>query len=168
MFSRRKAIKSTGVDSFIGARTELTGDVKFSGDLVILGTVYGNVTAEDDTAAVLNLSVSGRVEGEIHVPNVVVNGIVVGDVYASERVQLAENARIHGNVHYHFIEMEMGAAINGSLVHMGDAPNATITLGHEPPVTGHGSERLALDDTSEPQDEPRALVDELGSERDER
>jgi cytoskeletal protein CcmA (bactofilin family) len=135
MFGRRKRIKSSGApDSIIGRQAEISGNLNFSGDLVILGTVFGNVVATDDSSSVLNLSETGRVEGEIRVPNVAVNGVVVGDVYATERVQLAENARISGNVYYHLIEIEMGAEVNGSLVHMEDKHDSRLTLGHEPPV----------------------------------
>lgn len=139
MFSKRRRIKSNRVDSLIGAKTELTGDLRFAGDLVVLGTVYGNIIAEEGSSSVLNLSETGRVEGEIRVPNVVVNGVVSGDVYAAEHVQLAENARIHGNVYYHLIEVAMGAEVNGNLVHMADQLDVRLKLGHEPEAPAHAA-----------------------------
>jgi cytoskeletal protein CcmA (bactofilin family) len=51
---------------------------------------------------------------------VVVNGTVIGDVHASGHVELASEARIHGNVYYALIEMAMGAEVNGNLVHQAD------------------------------------------------
>ena len=65
----------------------------------------------------------------------VINGVVIGDVYATEQVQLAKNARIHGSVYYHLIEMEMGAEVNGAMVHMDDHSDSRLSLGHEPPAT---------------------------------
>jgi cytoskeletal protein CcmA (bactofilin family) len=47
----------------------------------------------------------------------VLNGIVRGDVIASERVELGSTARVIGNVYYNLIEMAIGAEINGKLVH---------------------------------------------------
>ena len=41
---------------------------------------------------------------------------MVGDVYANERVELA-NARVSGTVYYRLLEMAMGAEVNGKLVH---------------------------------------------------
>jgi cytoskeletal protein CcmA (bactofilin family) len=150
MFGRRKRIKSTHIDSFIGELTEISGDIRFSRDLAIVGTVNGNVLADEGTSAVLSLSETGRVEGEIRVPNVVVNGTVIGDVYATERVQLAANARVSGNVYYHLIEMEMGAEVNGSLVRIGDVMDTRLTLGHEPPTSdrlrGTGDAPLRLEE----------------------
>ncbi|MEJ2554567.1 MAG: polymer-forming cytoskeletal protein, partial [Gammaproteobacteria bacterium] len=78
--------------------------------------VTGNVTAEDD-ASMLILSENGQINGEVHVPNQVINGMVEGDVYASEHIELATKARIQGNVYYNLIEMAVGAEINGNLVH---------------------------------------------------
>jgi cytoskeletal protein CcmA (bactofilin family) len=48
---------------------------------------------------------------------VVLNGEVIGDVYAAERVELSGHAQVSGNVFYNLLEMAMGAEVNGSLVH---------------------------------------------------
>jgi cytoskeletal protein CcmA (bactofilin family) len=51
------------------------------------------------------------------VPNVVLNGTVKGDILAHDRVELGATAKVTGNVYYGLIEMEMGAEINGKLIH---------------------------------------------------
>lgn len=71
----------------------------------------------------LVLSEKGSIEGEIRVPYIIVNGLVVGDIYASESVELAQDARITGNVYYNRIEIAMGAEVNGSLVHYEEKAN---------------------------------------------
>ncbi len=81
------------------------------------GHIHGNVVAEGEGRSVLILSEHGRIEGEVRVPQVVLNGTVIGDVHASERVELASKARVTGNVYYNLIEMAIGAEVNGSLVH---------------------------------------------------
>lgn len=106
------------VDTLIGQQTELRGDITFSGGLHIDGKVQGNVTAEGEGHTVLVLSDKGTIEGEVRVPCLVINGLVVGDLYASESIELAPKARITGNVYYNRIEVAMGAEVNGSLVHM--------------------------------------------------
>ena len=45
------------------------------------------------------------------------NGTVKGDILAHDRVELGATARVTGNVYYALIEMEMGAEINGKLIH---------------------------------------------------
>jgi len=119
MWGSKRKLRTTKIDSLIGRHTETLGDLRFSGGLHVDGVVKGNVYADDDSGAVLTLSEFGTVEGEVRVPNVVLNGTVIGDVYARDQIELAANARITGNVYYTLIEMAMGAEVNGSLVHRG-------------------------------------------------
>ena len=131
MWGSKRKLRTTKIDSLIGRQTETLGDLRFSGGLHVDGVVKGNVYADDDSGAVLTLSEFGTIEGEVRVPNVVLNGTVIGDVYARDQIELAANARITGNVYYTLIEMAMGAEVNGSLVHRGadeDAPK--LQLGH--------------------------------------
>ncbi len=70
----------------------------------------------------MSVSEKGAISGELRVPFVVVDGKVEGDIYASERVELAPNARVAGNVFYNLIEMAAGAEVNGKLVHQPGGP----------------------------------------------
>lgn len=114
---RNNKQKGTRVDTLIGQKTEVRGDVVFSGGLHVDGTIKGNVLAESDDDSVLSLSDKGVIEGEVRVPNIVLNGSVIGDVHASNHIELAPQGRVTGNVYYTLIEMKRGAEVNGSLVH---------------------------------------------------
>ncbi len=103
--------------TLIAANTEVTGDVKFVNQLYINGHVAGNVLADSSSDATVVVSEEGSVTGEIRVPNVVVNGSVEGNVYAANRVELAAKAAVKGNVYYKLIEMQLGAMVDGQLVH---------------------------------------------------
>lgn len=121
MLGMKKKPKQTAqIDSLIGQNTEIRGDVIFSGGLHVDGTVKGSVIAEQGNDSLLTLSERGTIEGEVKVPNVVINGKVIGDVYALAHIELAAEARINGNVYYSLIEMAMGAEVNGNLVHKVD------------------------------------------------
>jgi len=131
MFGNRNSIRTTKIDTLVGRKSELLGDVRFAGGLHVDGTVKGNVVAEEDASSVLTLSESGTIEGEVRVPNVVLNGTVIGDVHARQHIELASNARITGNVYYSLIEMAMGAEVNGNLVHVAEDQEVPLQLGHE-------------------------------------
>lgn len=141
MFSNRKKFRATKIDSLIGKNTELDGDVRFVGGLHVDGTIRGNVMAEAETPSVLTLSDHGTIEGEVKVPNIVLNGMVTGDVHASGYVELASSARVNGNVYYTLIEMAMGAEVNGNLVRLSDTVEAKVALTHtrRPDVVEEGS-----------------------------
>lgn len=113
---KRKNSAEKGV-TLIAANTEVTGNVHFVNHLYINGHVSGNITADVGTDATVVVSEEGSVAGEIHVPNVVVNGRVEGNVYATNRMELARNAEVKGNVYYRLIEMQLGAMVDGQLVH---------------------------------------------------
>lgn len=134
MWGKGKKTAIGKIDTLIGDQTEITGDVRFTGGLHIDGTVKGNVIATNDSNAVLMLSEHGRIEGEVRVPNVVLNGAVTGDVHASERIELASKARVNGNVFYSLIEMAMGAEVNGNLVHRGVTNPVTAVESLSAPV----------------------------------
>ncbi len=138
MFRSRKKFKSAnaGTDTLIGKNTELYGDVRFSGGvrLHVDGTIKGNIIADDNGSALLTLSKQGTIEGEVRVPSIILDGVVIGDVHASEHIELASNARITGNVYYSLIEMAMGAEVNGNLVRKTEDVEPTMALGHETPV----------------------------------
>lgn len=130
MWGKSSKQKTTRIDTLIGQHTEVTGNVKFTGGLHIDGIIKGNVTAENDGRSMLSLSEHGTIEGEVRVPFVVINGVIVGDVHGSEHVELSSKARVAGNVYYNLIEMSIGAEVNGKLVHYPAGEEAPLALGH--------------------------------------
>jgi len=142
MLGRRKKGKSAGasVNTIIGQQTQITGDLHFSGGLHVDGQVKGNVIANEDTASVLTVSEHGRIEGDVRVPNVFLNGSVTGDVRCEERIELAAKARVNGDVYYNLIEMVMGAEVNGSLLHQTDASSPEGVLEDKRAGLSNGSD----------------------------
>ncbi len=134
MWGNNKPGKNAKIDTLIGQHTEIAGDVVFNGGLHVDGKIKGNVVAEGEGTAVLTLSERGVVEGEVRVPNVVLNGTVIGDVHALQHIELAAQARVTGNVYYNLIEMAMGAEVNGSLLHRGEMDPPVLKLKHEESV----------------------------------
>ncbi len=131
MFNKKKkAVKATRIDTLVGQHTHIKGDISFSGGLRIDGSVAGNINATGDTESVLTLSEQGAVEGEIRVPNLVINGTISGNVYASEHVELASKAKINGNVYYRLLEMAMGCEVNGQLIHVAEKDENILNVAH--------------------------------------
>jgi cytoskeletal protein CcmA (bactofilin family) len=121
--SRRKLVlnsksKNPGhYDTLISSKSEIVGNLHFSGGLHIDGKIKGNIIADDQSSAVVRISETGLVEGEIHAPNIIINGQVIGNVHSHEHIELAKKAVVTGDVHYTMMEMVMGAQVNGSLIH---------------------------------------------------
>lgn len=128
MFSSKDKGENTHYDTLISSKTEIVGDVKFTGGLHIDGIIKGNLLAESNSGAVVRISDKGRIEGQIHAPNVIINGVVMGDVHADEYIELAKKAQVTGDVYYRMMEMVMGAEVNGKLHHeaKGDARKKAV------------------------------------------
>ncbi len=112
------------IDSLIGAGTKIEGDVTFVGGLRVDGEIKGNVRSTGDAGGTLVISEHARIEGEIHVSHLVVNGTITGPVFSSEFLELQARARVTGDVQYNSLEMHLGAIVQGRLVHHGGAGKA--------------------------------------------
>jgi cytoskeletal protein CcmA (bactofilin family) len=115
--------------TLVSRQTEIVGDVRFAGELIVEGRIRGNVFADDESGAILRLADGGVIEGEVWVPVAVINGLVEGDLHCSHQLELAAKGVVMGNVFYNLIEMVMGSEINGSLLHIGRAQQEAKRLG---------------------------------------
>lgn len=104
------------IDSLIGNSTRIEGTVRFGGGLRLDGQVRGDVTAEPGQPSILVVSEHAKVEGQVRAARVILNGQIVGTVYA-ERLELQPQARITGDVYYKVLEMQNGAQVSGKLTH---------------------------------------------------
>lgn len=123
MFKSKTSVARPAAESttLIACGTQIKGDIAFSGHLHLDGKVEGAIRGDGDQA-VLTLSEHAQVTGEVQAPHIVINGAVAGDVTASERLELASNARVEGNIYYKMLEMSAGAQINGKMVHRAEPP----------------------------------------------
>lgn len=124
MFSKKSNKPNGRIDSLIGAGTTVAGDLTFAGGLRIDGEVKGNVRSAADSQGMLVISERARVEGEIHVSHLVINGTVAGPVTSTEFLELQPGARVSGDVFYTSLEMHLGAVVQGRLVYQAGGTKA--------------------------------------------
>jgi cytoskeletal protein CcmA (bactofilin family) len=118
---KRKPNKNQRIDTLVDSRTRINGDVEFAGGLHLDGYINGNVSGTPAADSFLRVGEHGAIEGSVMVSNIVLNGIVKGDIDATGRVELGEKARVLGNVRYKVIETAVGAQINGKLIYRANA-----------------------------------------------
>ena len=87
MFGAKGSKPQNRIDCLIGAGTSIEGNVIFSGGLRVDGQVRGNIVTEEGKPGTLVVSEQARVEGEIRVPHVVINGTVVVGPGALRRIR---------------------------------------------------------------------------------
>ena len=121
MFGKKHSKPQTQIDSLIGAGTSIEGNLNFSGGLRIDGQIDGNVVAAQGKPSTLVLSEHARVNGEVNVTHLVINGTISGPVFASEYLELQSKAKVNGDVHYTTLEIQLGAIVEGRLIHSSTA-----------------------------------------------
>jgi cytoskeletal protein CcmA (bactofilin family) len=126
MFGRNKNRPVTGrIDTLIAKQTVIDGDVSFQGGMHLEGRVRGSVRAMPDQKTTLWVGEGGRIDGDVVVADLVVDGEIRGQVHATGRAVIGAKARIVGDLHYRSIETVMGARIEGKLIPIGsDAGSA--------------------------------------------
>ncbi len=137
------------IDSLVGHGTVVDGDLSFTGGLRVDGWVKGNVRSTGGEPATLVLSEKARIEGEIHVSHALINGAVLGPVHATEYLELQVHAKVQGDVHYRSLEIQVGAVVQGRLVHEDGTHSATLLAlprapeGVDPPMDGAHTDLIA-------------------------
>lgn len=126
MFGKQQSKPQNRIDSLIGIETRVDGDLNFTGGLRIDGEVNGNVSAVPGKPSTLVLSEHGRVNGNINVMHLVVNGEVNGAVQVGEYLELQVKAKVTGDVCYKALEMQLGAIVEGKLLHLSEEASEKV------------------------------------------
>jgi cytoskeletal protein CcmA (bactofilin family) len=128
MFEKKHDKPQKRIDCLIGAGTTVDGDVSFTGGLRVDGIVRGNVTTANGETGTLVVSEQARIDGEIKVSHVVINGAVNGPITADDFLELQAKARIVGDISYRTLEMHLGAVVQGRLNHTHAEPGTASVV----------------------------------------
>jgi cytoskeletal protein CcmA (bactofilin family) len=100
--------KSSGLGSTLILKGELSGEE----DVVIEGNFQGKINLGNHN---LVIEKGGKVEAEIFVKNITLNGHVIGNIYASEKVFISPDGQMEGDIHASRISIMDGAQFKGSI-----------------------------------------------------
>ena len=109
----------------IGKSVIIKGELSGSENLTIEGKVDGEVELPDH---VLTIGPNGRINAEIFAKSVVVMGNVTGNITASEKINIRENGTVEGDIVAPTIAISEGAQFRGSIdMQAHKAPQAAET-----------------------------------------
>lgn len=116
---RRIQDAAKGPTTYVAATTKVIGTITGKGAFVFCGSVEGDC----DIDGPLTLAVGGQWRGTLKANDIVVAGIVEGDVVAKQRVEILGSARVTGSLSGNSIAVAEGAVIEGEIkVMSGGAP----------------------------------------------
>jgi cytoskeletal protein CcmA (bactofilin family) len=112
----------------IGKSVEIRGEVKGSEDLIVDGHIEGTITLTDSR---LTIGPTARVDADVSARDVIILGILNGNVHASVRVELRKGANLTGDIQAARLSIEEGSIFSGR-VDLSQGPTAAAAA----PVKG--------------------------------
>jgi len=96
----------------IGKSVVIKGELSGSEDLTIEGHVEGRIELKEN---VLTIGPNGKIRAEVFAKSVIVQGEVVGNVTASEKVDIRDNGSVDGDITSPRVAIAEGAHFRGSV-----------------------------------------------------
>lgn len=109
MFTKSDVVSGDRLETIIGKDTTFEGTITAKGSLRIDGEVDGEIFSEGD----VNVSESAKLNAQLSARNVIISGIVKGNVTASDRVELSGTSRISGDIQAAKLIVDEGAVFDG-------------------------------------------------------
>ncbi len=109
MLWRKRKFKGSDLAAFIDEGSEIEGKYTFNGTVMLNGRFRGEIATND----CLIVGEKGVVNASIRAGIVLVSGEIVGNVLASERVELRGSARVYGDVEAPVVVVEEGVLFEG-------------------------------------------------------
>ena len=129
--AEKKGSITANKQSFIGEALFLKGEISGEEDVFIEGQFKGTIKLPHSS---LTVNKGGRVEAEIHAKNININGEVKGNVFATEKVCIATEGQITGDISAPRISIADGAQFKGN-VRMNEEGAKPLPLEEVTPVS---------------------------------
>lgn len=101
-----------GDASILGPEAQFKGEITSTGPVRILGVFEGTIRGTAD----LTVGPAGRCTANIDADVARIDGVVMGDIVARERLTLGPRAKIEGDVRAAALAVEVGATIAGRVL----------------------------------------------------
>lgn len=100
----------TAAINLISNGTDITGDIKSTGDIRIDGTLSGNLSTKGKVV----IGPTGKVKGEIQCKNSEVSGTIEGKIGVNQLLILKASSKILGDIVTSKLSIEPGAIFSGN------------------------------------------------------
>lgn len=106
----KKKRNSASMDTIIGEHTTIKGNAESTSSIKVIGRVEGDINAAGDAIILVNAVVVGDIWAE----NLVIAGIVTGNVHVKNNLHLESTARLKGDMEVHSFVTDEGAVFEGN------------------------------------------------------
>jgi|GEM_PF-1492392 len=133
------------IDTIVGAKSEVQGDIRVEGSLLVSGKVDGNVHATD----FIRVTDTAVITGDLETGDAVIAGRIEGNVLCRTKVQLAQSASLLGDLRAARLIIEEGAVFNGTCKMPEDEESGDNTPGEESSAESDRDETTGSSDARE-------------------
>lgn len=132
MENKKKEIDENKITGFFDKDTEIEGNLSFKGSFRIDGYFKGKI----DSESTLIIGEKGKVEADIKVGYIIINGETKGNIQAKEKVEINASGRVIGTVITPKLIVEEGAYLETNCQTTEDVPQSEpeeeIDPGYQP------------------------------------
>ena len=107
--SGKPSVKASDLTAFIDEGSEIEGQCTFGGTVMLNGTVRGEITCTDTVI----IGEKGIAHTTIRAGAIVISGQVVGNLIATQRLEMRGAARVYGDIEAPVVVMEEGVIFQG-------------------------------------------------------
>jgi cytoskeletal protein CcmA (bactofilin family) len=108
--AKRKEMDESKITGFFDDGTEFNGDLKFKGSFRLDGYFKGRIESD----SMLIIGERGKVEADIVVHYVLINGEFRGTIKAAEKVEIHSRGRVFGSIQTPKLIIEEGAYLEAN------------------------------------------------------
>jgi cytoskeletal protein CcmA (bactofilin family) len=104
-----KTKTSSDIVSILGKGTEVDGEISFTSGMRVDGVIKGKVRSEQS----IIIGPSGKIDAEVNIRNISINGELRGIIRATERVEIHKDGKVFGDIFSPCLIIEAGATFEG-------------------------------------------------------
>ncbi len=112
MKDKKKEYDADKITGFFDKDTEFQGDLSFKGSFRIDGHFKGKIVSD----SLLIVGEQGKVEADVKVGFLIINGEVKGNIHAADKVEIHSRGRVIGTVSTPRLAVEEGAYLEATCV----------------------------------------------------
>jgi cytoskeletal protein CcmA (bactofilin family) len=128
MKEKKREVEEGKITGFFDKDTEIKGDLHFKGTFRVDGRFTGKV----DSESILIIGESGKVEADIKIGHIIIDGELKGNIQATEKVEVNANGRVFGSIVSPKLIVEEGAYLEANCQTTDKATHKTPSLPPSP------------------------------------
>ena len=109
-------IDDISINTILGHGSAITGNIKINGFVRIDGDIDGNLETDGN----IIIGENARIRGNVKAKSVIIGGIVLGNIEASQSIKVLATSAVIGDIVSHKVQVEQNAIIHGHFISIKD------------------------------------------------